>query len=221
MMKWLIPLVTLAGSLLTAAGALADAPSIPMNQPAEEIHLLAPPAMPAPIMIVERDPQPVLDASGVPVRSDRVSYVLPPDAPLSVQSASSAVQATYSPNAPFVGGQPEGGAAPGDIIPVVNGVVPVIVRASAQAKGSANAGYSVAVSICITDPQNQPIPTVNLSLTVRAASGRVLLGTNITTDDSGCYRGTLALGQGVTEVPTTVRGVGPNGGSGDIPVSPP
>jgi hypothetical protein len=212
MMKWLLGSVALACSLVLAAPAFADAPSMPSGQPGEQIRLLTPPAMPAPIMIVARAAPAALetpaDSSSVPLRADRVSYVLPPGAAISVQSPAVSVQeATFSANRTFGGLAAVGG----------------FVRALEQARASFDPtnGYNVSVSLCTSNAENQPIPGQVLSLTFRGASGRVLFGATVTTDESGCYHGTLALGRGVTEVPVTISDVDPQSGATDFPIAPP
>jgi hypothetical protein len=97
------------------------------------------------------------------------------------------------------------------------------VRALAQARASFDAtnGFSVSVSLCSNDAQNQPIPHDVLSLTIRAASGRVLFGADITTDENGCHTGILTIGRGVTEPPALLSYVDEEGVSGDFPIAPP
>jgi hypothetical protein len=210
MMKWLIGLVALVCSFVLAAPAFADGPSMPLGQPGEQIRLLTPPAMPAPLMIVERAIPAGLetpaDSSAAPLRADRASYALPPGAAISVQSPATAVQeAAYSPSAPFEGAAPSGPQ----------------MRGQARASFDATNGYSVTVNLCSIDAQNQPVPNSVLSLTIRSASGHVLFGANVTTDEYGCYTGTTALGSRVAELPVQLSAVDDKGVTTDFPISPP
>jgi hypothetical protein len=232
-LRWLIAFTALICAIVSVTAAFAEAPAPPAMQAGGQIRLLPPPPMPLAIMIVETAPQPALGgptdsnsaastadsvlyvsapAEAVPVqsaaRADRLSYVLAPGEPVSVQStAAAAPEAVYSPNTPF-----EGAAAPGPL-----------VRALAQARASFDAtnGFSVSVSLCSNDAQNQPIPHDVLSLTIRAASGRVLFGADITTDENGCHTGILTIGRGVTEPPALLSYVDEEGVSGDFPIAPP